>query len=603
MAFIDQLRQHRVRLHAGAAARQGQRQQPPQRDISGKSAESRRGNIVRRKGRALMQQSGSPLMKLIERHDRRFAAGMLSFAVDSINRHMAKPPAEFEGDAFISYAHLDNIGLVEGQKGWVANLHRALEVRVGQLLGKSPHIWRDPKLQGNDLFESTLIEKLRHVAALVTVVSPRYIKSEWTLRELREFLAAVEAQGGINVAGKARIFKVLKTPVPVDKLPDELKAVLGYEFFSVDPETGKVRELDEVFGPQAQREFWTRLDDLAHDIVTLLEIFDRAEVEGGLPAPAAAPAAAIAAASKGTVYVAQTTSDLRDYADQLRRDLLRHGYAVLPAAPLPQVADEAEAAIRADLARCRLSVHCVGRHYSLVPEGGRQSLIEMQHDLAIERSARDPQFHRLAWAPDGQPITDERQQQVIERMAMDPRSDARADFLETMFEDLRTAVLERLQTRPPAEPRAPVGSDATAAYPGNPVLYLMADQRDCDAIEPWAEALFEQGFEVLRPLFDGDESEIREYHEESLRLCDGVLIFFGAANEIWLQRKLRELQKAPGYGRTKPKPATGVCLIGARTPEKARFRSHEAVVAPQWDGVALDALAPVLTRAKAGRPD
>src|SRR5580658_959958 len=57
----------------------------------------------------------------------------------------------FDADAFISYAHMDNVELIEGQKGWVANLHRALEVRVGQLLGKQPHIWRDPKLQGNDL--------------------------------------------------------------------------------------------------------------------------------------------------------------------------------------------------------------------------------------------------------------------------------------------------------------------------------------------------------------------------------------------------------------------------------------------------------------------
>ena len=42
-------------------------------------------------------------------------------------------PADFEGDAFVSYAHLDNVELVEGRNGWVANLHRALEVRVGQM--------------------------------------------------------------------------------------------------------------------------------------------------------------------------------------------------------------------------------------------------------------------------------------------------------------------------------------------------------------------------------------------------------------------------------------------------------------------------------------
>src|SRR5262249_42005292 len=85
---------------------------------------------------------------------------------------------KYEGDAFISYAHLDNIELAEGHKGWVANLHRALEIRLAQLTGAQTKIWRDPKLQGNDCFEITLIDRLNRVAALVAVVSPRYVKSE-----------------------------------------------------------------------------------------------------------------------------------------------------------------------------------------------------------------------------------------------------------------------------------------------------------------------------------------------------------------------------------------------------------------------------------------
>jgi hypothetical protein len=131
---------------------------------------------------------------------------------------------------------------------------------------------------------------------------------------------------------------------------------------------------------------------------------------------------------------------------------------------------------------------------------------------------------------------------------------------------------------------------------------LIADQRDAELILPWADALFEQRIEVLRPVFDGDESEIRQHHEETLTLCDGVLIFYGAGNELWLQRKLRELQKAPGYGRTKPRPVVGICLVGARTPEKERFRSHDALVIPQWDGVSLAGLQTFITQLKAGRP-
>lgn len=528
---------------------------------------------------------------------------------------------EFEGDAFISYAHLDNVELVEGRKGWVANLHRALEVRVGQLLGKSPHIWRDPKLQGNDLFAETLIEKLQRVAVLVTVVSPRYLKSEWTIRELKEFWKAAETQGGIRVGDKARVFKILKTPVPLDKTPPELRMLLGYEFFKIEPETGKVRELDEVFGPEAQRDFWIKLDDLAHDIVALLERLHEDDTPIGAgaddamapdpagpatedapaaprPQPTVAATVAPANGSKGTVYLAETTSDLREQRELLRRELLQHGYSVVPADPIPHVADEAEAMVREQLARSRMSVHLLGRHYGLVPEGGMTSIIEMQHDLAAER-AKDERFLRLLWVPQGQQVTDERQLKVLEHVRLDPRMRDRADLLETAFEDLRTAVHDWLKREPkPARAAAPDPGPGGSV----PQLYLIADQRDAETILPWADALFDQHIEVIRPLFDGDESEVREYHEENLTHCDGVLIFYGCGNELWLQRKLRELQKAPGYGRTKPRPVVGVCLVGARTPEKERFRSHDALVLPQWDGVSLPGLEPFIAQLKAGRP-
>ena len=251
----------------------------------------------------------------------------------------------FDTDAFISYAHLDNVELVEGHKGWVANLHRALEVRVGQLLGKTPHIWRDPKLTGNDFFAQTLVERLQRVAALVSVVSPRYVRSEWALRELAEFSKAAQQQGGLRWHDKARIFKVVKTPVPIELHPPELQALLGYEFFTVHPETGRVRELDEVFGPEAQRDFWIKLDDLAHDIVRLLEI-----VEGVSPTTA----------ERGTavVYLAETTSDLREQRESIKRDLEQHGHTVLPeqrVAPGSHSPADRNPGRPGPLARCRFT--------------------------------------------------------------------------------------------------------------------------------------------------------------------------------------------------------------------------------------------------------
>ena len=542
----------------------------------------------------------------------------------------------FEGDAFISYAHLDNQELVEGRKGWVANLHRALEVRVGQLLGKSPHIWRDPKLAGNDLFAETLVDKLKQVALLVTVVSPRYLKSEWTMRELNEFYHAAEDQGGIHVNNKARVFKVLKTPVPFDRTPPELRALIGYEFFKVDPETGKIRELDEIFGPEAHRDFWLKLDDLAHDIVALLEAMENpeqaaasvemantmaAEAAASAPVPMGGAQAATAsqqAASvqappavnpphpavnppvsrKEAVYLAETTGDLREQREAIRRDLQQQGYTVLPDRTIPHVFEEATAAIIEDLGRSRMSIHPIGRTYSLVPEGGTQSMVEMQHELATLRASQG-RFSRLLWMPSGLKVDDQRQQQVIERLRMDPRITENADLLETYFEDLRTMMQDWLKKdrTPVVAPAAPA---AGAAGAPTSILYLIADQRDAALIGPWVDGLFAQHLEVVQPIFEGDEAEIREYHEENLAHCDGVIILYGSGNELWLRRKLREVQKAAGYGRTKPQPPIAIGLVGPKTPEKERFRTHEATVVPGWDGFALEPLGPFIAQLKAG---
>jgi len=74
------------------------------------------------------------------------------------------------------------------------------------------------------------------------------------------------------------------------------------------------------------------------------------------------------------------------------------------------------------------------------------------------------------------------------------------------------------------------------------------------------------------------------------------LIFYGASSEAWLRRKLREVEKAAGYGRIKPLPPVAVCLIAPKTAEKKRFRTHTAMIIPQWDGLSAESLRPFLVR-------
>jgi hypothetical protein len=186
------------------------------------------------------------------------------------------PPLIREADVYVCYSHLDNIELIEGRRGWVHNFTRALDIRLSQLLGRSAAVWMNPKLAGADSLTEKEFDVIRHAACLVAVVSPRFVRSEWVRRELAEFERVAAEQGGTLVGNRSRVFKVLKTPVSRDTLPEELQTLLGYEFFKIEPDSGKVRELDEVFGPEAQRDFWLKLDDLAHDIGSMVEAYREA---------------------------------------------------------------------------------------------------------------------------------------------------------------------------------------------------------------------------------------------------------------------------------------------------------------------------------------
>ena len=215
-------------------------------------------------------------------------------------------------------------------------------MRLAQLLGKPTAIWWDPKLHGNDYFAETLIERLRG-AALVRC----------RLAALREVGVGPQGAGGIlrgrpssraasRVGDKSRIFKVLKTPVPLEEHPPELQPLLGYEFFQGRSGTGKVRELNEIFGPDAEREFWLKLDDLAHDICRLLE---RSTAGAAGRRDRARPR-----------LPAETTGDLKEERDAIKRDLDSTATTCCPTRPLPLSAAELEigrARATSRAARCR----------------------------------------------------------------------------------------------------------------------------------------------------------------------------------------------------------------------------------------------------------
>jgi len=344
-------------------------------------------------------------------------------------------------DVFISYAHLDNRPLSEGQKGWIEDFHRVLDVRLAQWLGEGgTKIWRDPKLSGNDVFDETILRELLQAKVLVSVVSPRYVKSDWCKRELKTFCETAQQNGDLFVKNKSRVFKVVKLPPPPEEAhfpppaAELFQRVLGYEFFIVDPASGRPRELAEIFGEDMRRAYYARIDDLAYDINQLL----RELLRPGAPAQDAPAAKA--------VYLADTGADLKEQRDTIKRELLTRGYQVLPEQALPTSAAELETRVRADLEQCQFSIHLIGASAGWTPEGASRSVVEWLNALAAERSA-GTDFARLIWLPKGLAPRDPRQAEFVSRLLQDAALQQGAEVLETTVEELKTIMLDQL-TRP-----------------------------------------------------------------------------------------------------------------------------------------------------------
>ncbi len=507
---------------------------------------------------------------------------------------------QFQKDIFISYAHIDDESLIASQKGWISEFHRALEIRLAQLLGRRPVIWRDPSLQGNHIFDQQIVSQFSQVALMISILTPRYVKSEWCVREANEFYEACEKNLGFSLQNRARIFKVIKTPVRADLHPEKIQNVLGYEFYSTDPSSGRVKEFGQVFGQQSEIAYWEKLDDLANDICSFLEGIESINsVTSSAGANAAdASAGTVTPKQRKKIYLAESSYDTLEFRDSIKRELQDLDYSLLPNKQLPLVAPVLNAEITHFMQEADLSIHLLGSGYGVVPEGTQKSIVEIQNEIASAQSAAKG-LPRLIWMPESNMPTDDRQQTFVDKLASGKEGIAGADLIVGSLEDFKSIIsdkLKRLEEEKKPEPVTLLSNAAVASEKKAKLIYLICDMQDMDLIKPLEDVLYDNGHEVVIPIFDGEESQIREDHIENLKICDAVIIFYGNANELWLRSKMRDFLKISGYGREKPLDIKAVYISQPDNASKQRFRSVEAEVINAINEVPINKLNTLLSK-------
>ncbi|MEE3373286.1 MAG: protein kinase [Planctomycetota bacterium] len=473
-----------------------------------------------------------------------------------------------QSDILISCSQLDNQPHVAGGEGWISRFQRNLKIRLEQLTGDRMQVSFCEMPAGDTRIETTVLEAIPDASTMVAVLSPPFAKSKGCTEGTEKYWQGVERMSG-GVAAPKALFKVVKTPVddgaleaPVARIFQQL---LGHDFFDRDPETSRIREYDETYGEEAAQRYYEKVYDLAYEI---------AEVAKARSQSAAATSDRNQTSKR--IYLAETTSDLKEARDVLRREFLEQGHLVYPDRGLPIEQGELEQAVTQYLEQCDVIIQPVGARYGFVPEGGNESVIAIQNRLSrVEADRRD--VSRLIWVPRELVVHDDRQRTFLDALRQEPGDNRRVELVKDSIENFKELVEHRWEAERVAERNS---ASSMAAHPlGSAArIYLLYESRDEAAVEPLEDYFYEQGIEVMLPEFEGDEHQITAVHIQNLTDCDAVLVYYGSSGKSWVDIKVRELSKAVGYrdGRSIDKAAV---FIGAPSDRrKERFKSLSADV-------------------------
>ncbi|MCB9233106.1 MAG: TIR domain-containing protein [Bacteroidia bacterium] len=376
---------------------------------------------------------------------------------------------------FISYSHNDNELATEG---WVSRLHELLESRLIQLLGGNElKVFRDTRglRKENETLSEEIKKRIHETLFLMPIVSPGYLRSGWCSDERNEFLAFHKDR---NPEGL--IFGIEKIPVmEKSDFPQEIKNRFVYRFYKTDPESNKAREIFP-----GEKEFIQCVFDLADDLVHQFNAVKA--LKSKVPEPERK--------YKGTVYLATVASDLHHKREEVKRELEKNGYKVLPDRELPAERTRIEAYCMDCLDESQISIHLFGENYGAQPENYDGSLQQLQFEIG-EKFLNKEGFIRFVWVSNPGHCNDARQRKILKDLETLPTYNQGVERLEGSLDEFKSFVIQALKGPFPSR-ELPAKTDTSSLL----VPYV--------GLRPFEE--------YQEPLFFGRESQVRELTERLL---------------------------------------------------------------------------------------
>lgn len=472
----------------------------------------------------------------------------------------------FDHDIFISYSHVDNLG----DDAWVSGFHKALEVALAQRIGRLGLVglWRDQRLQGDQLFDETIRNAVERSALFLAITSNGYLKSEYCLQELDWFHAkAGREPHGLKVGDRSRIYNVLLTRLAPERWPSQYPRLSGFPFHDADDRPDEPDLIGAPTDPLLDRARHRRqMNKLADALYQMLEAFSA--TLASLPAPpaqqpAGAPGAAPAAASGSPrVFVADVPDTLAATRRRLVNELQRRQIVVESGVPPPYAPAAHDARVREAARDALLSVHLLDEWPGREVEGEPGQTYPLRQ-LALARGVARSQLVWVQSELDAAAIEDESYRAELERIEHGERGDGAYDFVRGSGTLLVPQIVEKLEQARKA-----------AATPAPALGAVLLDTHLKDQLYAFelGRLLVERSVQPYINPQDDDPNKNLEAFESRLRQVSTLVILYGQVSEGWVRHRLGVALQLSVVNNL-PLKAFYVCVVPpARVDERTRFQ-------------------------------
>jgi hypothetical protein len=434
---------------------------------------------------------------------------------------------------FISYASINNLPSVGAREGWVDRLEMELRNRLGEEVGRLEYfeLWRDQSFLNNfEEIGGQITEALQKTDIFLMIVSRAYLESRWCNQiELPAFISRYFGR---------RIFCVKMRPVSPEDLPEQLREVLGFDFWEEEP--GGYRTLgDPVATAHLDAKFHEMIRRVARQLGGVIcelrgkkrqAIQDRAQA----PVTKAVPVSPVAAYPDQTeppgepaIFLADATDDLEEVRDGVEQYLRQFRVRVLTAAEFPPEAAGHQAALREILRPGVVFVQLLSR--AAGRKLGGERLIQVQYQVARELGRRTLQWRDPTLLQFDQ--------------VSDPAHRALLEFAAAVgIEEFKNSVLRA--ARADAEAVAMPKQDLSQA------VFINCASEDRDLAAPLVDAVRESkgllglhGVDCIFAVDTGQPSAIRSDLELKLQQCGAMILVYGGASADWVKEQVRQIRK------------------------------------------------------------